>query len=199
MTDSTLFGLMRHATTVWNQERRIQGQADSPLASGAQAEISRWAAALAGHGWQGVLTSDLGRARATALGLADQLGLPVLVDGRLREQDWGTWTGCRLADLDRQAVAAQEAAGWGFRPPGGEDRGQVWERSRQALLAAAAARPGGRILVVAHEGVVKCLVYRLTGHDFVAGRPSPLAPRHLHLLTATAGQLAVTRVNAQPL
>jgi hypothetical protein len=28
----TRFGLIRHAETVWNRERRVQGQMDSPLA-----------------------------------------------------------------------------------------------------------------------------------------------------------------------
>mgnify|MGYP002351979739 FL=1 len=29
--DDTRFGVMRHAPTLWNRERRIQGQLDSPL------------------------------------------------------------------------------------------------------------------------------------------------------------------------
>jgi probable phosphoglycerate mutase len=38
----TRFGLVRHAQTVWNREKKIQGQNDTPLTSDGKSQALRW-------------------------------------------------------------------------------------------------------------------------------------------------------------
>ncbi len=39
---TTRFGLMRHAETVWNREKRIQGQLDSRLTAAGRRQAESW-------------------------------------------------------------------------------------------------------------------------------------------------------------
>jgi broad specificity phosphatase PhoE len=198
----TRFGLLRHAETVWNRARLIQGQSDSPLSPAGREQARAWAERLRGRGWDRMLSSDLGRARETAALVNAVLGLPLCEDARLREQDWGRWVGRSLADLEREeawALAAAEAEGWGFRPPGGEDRREVLERSRAALIEAAGRWPDRRVLVVTHEGVIKCLLYRFWGRRFAPGEGPPLTGYGLHVVVHDGQGLAWESAGALPL
>ena len=38
----TRFGLIRHAPTLWNAEKRIQGQGDSPLTPAGEQYAQQW-------------------------------------------------------------------------------------------------------------------------------------------------------------
>ena len=117
-----VFYLLRHAPTLWNLDKRIQGQWDSELAPAATAQCEALAPRLAGLALARILCSDLGRAKSTAGILNRGLRLPVTLDKRLREQHYGEWTGKHWRDIPPEAIAAAEAAGWNFHPTGGESR-----------------------------------------------------------------------------
>jgi probable phosphoglycerate mutase len=194
----TLLGLIRHAPTVWNQEKRIQGQSDSPLTHEGENMARVWGSVLERFGWDRILASDLGRTRRTAALINSALNLPLTVHSGLREKDWGEWAGKTLSEIKIQCpdyLAEMEKAGWAFRPPGGEDRGQVYERSLAALEAAAFQWPGQRILVVTHKGVINCLVYRILGRKFLPSEPAIIADRHLHEMVYD-GSLRIQHLNA---
>ncbi|MGD8242017.1 MAG: histidine phosphatase family protein [Desulfobacterales bacterium] len=190
--------MMRHAITVWNLAGRIQGHHDAPLAPDGERQIVAWRAALEGWGLDRIYSSDLARAQTTARRLNQTRGLPLAEEPRLREQDWGEWTGRvqrRLKQEDSAAYKRQTRRGWQFRPPGGESQLEVLERALAALRDISARHPGERILVVTHEGVLKCLVYHLAIRDGCGQKPVAPAPYHLHHLTGSAGQLILKRVN----
>ena len=199
----TQFFIMRHALTVWNLAGRIQGHHDAPLAPEGERQIAAWRRALEGLRLDRIYSSDLGRARATARRLNQMRRLPLSVEPRLREQDWGQWTGRvqrRLKQEEYKAYARQARSGWQFQPPGGESQLEVLERALAALRTIGARHPGEHVLVVTHEGVLKCLVYHLAIRDGCGQKPVAMAPYHLHHLVhhpaGAAGQLILKRVNA---
>lgn len=195
----TRFGLIRHAETRWNREKRIQGQSDSPLTLKGRNQAREWGQTLQSYRWHRILASDTGRALATADLVNAVLQVPVVRDPRLREQDWGRWTGETLMAIRQRAsgrLAEQGRGGWEFCPPGGEDRNRVWERSYQALEEAAEKWPGRKILVITHEGVVKCLTYRFCDRRFLPTEPPLLRPRHLHWLVHDRNGLRLDELNA---
>jgi probable phosphoglycerate mutase len=199
---ATRFGLIRHAETIWNRERRVQGQLDSPLTPAGQQQADQWGRTLKPLPWNGILASDTGRAQATATIINVHLNLAIETDPRLRELDWGRWTTRTIAQIraeEPQEMQLQEAAGWEFQPPAGESRRRQLQRSQEALLDAARRRPGGCILVVTHEGVIKSLAHHLCGREYIAGDAVSLQPYHLHWLTAAAGRLALDGLNARAL
>jgi len=196
---TTTFGLIRHGQTEWNREKRIQGQSDSPLSRKGEEQAVRWGRLLRGMGWSRMAASDLGRAVRTAEIINDFLRIPLATDCRLREQDWGAWVGKTLPQLHgsfSEELARLQKAGWGFRPPGGEDRIQVRDRGLSFLEAAAASHTGENVLLVCHEGVIKCLLYHLCGRKFLPEEPVLIGPYHLHFLKHDGRSLRVEQVNA---
>jgi len=192
----TRLALIRHARTEWNAEGRIQGLNDSPLTPDGLESARSWSGTLAPFNFSALYSSPLGRAMHTARVVGGPLGLqPVPVED-LREQAFGEWTGRTVAELRAQGVLAQqEALGWAFTPPGGEDRRAVLERAWNCLVDMAARHVGESVLVVTHEGVLRALLYALKGRDYLPDEPKILAPRALHVLCAQDGCLRIEAWN----
>ena len=198
----TRFGLVRHAETIWNREKRIQGQSDSPLTDKGKKDADDWGRQLSQIPWNGILMSDSGRAAETAGRINNHLQAPIESDPRLREQDWGRWTGRVITQIETELASRlqeKEMRGWKFCPPGGEDRLSVWNRSHSALTEAAHRWRAGTILTVTHEGVIKSLIYHLSGRHFLPDEPALLKPYHLHWLNFSNNSLRIEKINALPL
>ncbi len=131
--------LWRHGQTVWNAERRFQGQSDIPLDETGRAQADRAARLLAGLRPDLIVTSDLSRAASTAAALARLTGLEVTLDKDLRERHGGCWEG--LTDTEIRARYPAEHASW--NPPDGEPSVVVADRVAGALHRVAAALAGG--------------------------------------------------------
>ena len=193
------FGLIRHAETLWNLEKRIQGHCDSPLTDVGRQAAAIWGKTLLSNHWSRILSSDTGRARQTAEIMNSFLRLPSSIDHRLREQNWGRWTAKTIAQIKADCpdeLEAQIIAGWNFCPPEGERRLEVWDRSRRALIEAADRWPGATILVVTHEGVIKSLIYRLCGREFLPSEAPLINSAYLHWLLIDNNDLYLEEVNA---
>jgi probable phosphoglycerate mutase len=195
----TRFGLIRHAQTVWNLEKMIQGQKDSPLTTAGREQSRIWGEQLALLPFNRILTSDLGRTVATAELINRSLKLPLQKTSLLRELDWGAWTGRRIQEIKMETpeeLRSMEQSGWQFCPPGGESRRAVWLRSRKALEEAFKRWPGETILTVIHEGVIKCLLYGLAERQFLPQEPVMIEPRHLHWIVGQEKELRIEQINA---
>jgi len=160
--------LIRHAATDWNLEGRIQGREDVPLSKSGRDMARRWRLPpdLDRFVW---VTSTLARAKETAalMGLAARTA-----DARLDEMDWAGWSGRTLADLRAEFgadMAANEARGLDFRPPGGESPREVQERLAAWLRERAAL--GRDTGAVTHRGVLRAALGLATGWDFVGAPP----------------------------
>ena len=167
--------LWRHGQTVWNAERRFQGQSDIPLDETGQAQADRAARLLAGLRPDLIVSSDLSRAASTAAALARLTGLEVTLDKDLRERHGGCWEG--LTDTEIRARYPAAHASW--NPPDGEPSLVVAERVAGALHRVAAAlaerpvlaeRPAGQpgpttglAVVVSHGAALRLGMSRLLG------------------------------------
>jgi len=161
--------LWRHGQTVWNAERRFQGQSDIPLDETGQAQAGRAARLLAGLRPDVIVSSDLSRAASTAAALARLTGLEVTLDKDQRERHGGCWEG--LTDSEIRARYPSEHASW--NPPDGEPGPVVAERVAGALHRIAAvlaegdaSEPGvttGLAVVVSHGAALRLGMSRLLG------------------------------------
>jgi probable phosphoglycerate mutase len=156
--------LWRHGQTVWNAERRFQGQSDIPLDEVGQAQAERAARLLAALRPDLIVASDLSRAAQTAAPLSRLTGLEVTLDKDLRERSGGRWEG--LTDTEIRTRYPAEHASW--TPPDGEPSAVVAERVAGALLrvADAASKPGldaGLAVVVSHGAALRLGMSRLLG------------------------------------
>lgn len=160
---STLL-LARHGQTVWHAENRYAGVSDVALTDTGRAQadaLGRWAAA---HPVDAVWTSPVSRAVITAQPACDALGLTPYREPGLRECDFGVVEGRTLTEFAAQDPDAAEA----FRAdpvahpfPGAEDPRAAAGRGADALRRIAAAHPGERVLVVAHNTLFRLVLCEL--------------------------------------
>jgi probable phosphoglycerate mutase len=185
--------VMRHGATAWNETGRIQGRSDQPLSPAGRAAVSAWTlpAEAAGARW---LSSPLLRARDTAALLHDG---SIETEPRLIETDWGTWEGRTLAALRDElgaAMAANEALGLDFRPPGGESPRDVQDRLRPLLAGLAEA--SASIVAVTHKGVLRALYALASGWDMRGRPPAKLQAACAQLFViGPGGELRIERLN----
>ncbi|CAM5423397.1 Phosphoglycerate mutase OS=Streptomyces aurantiogriseus OX=66870 GN=GCM10010251_69990 PE=4 SV=1 [Streptomyces aurantiogriseus] len=162
-TRTTLL-LARHGETVWHAENRYAGLTDVALTERgrAQAEaLGRWAAA---HPVDAVWTSTLSRAAATAEPACRALGLAARREPALRECDFGVVEGRTFAEFavtDPQRAEAFRADPVGHPFPEAEDPRTAAARGSAALRRIAAAHEGERVLVVAHNTLLRLALCRL--------------------------------------
>ncbi|MEW6337460.1 MAG: histidine phosphatase family protein [Acidobacteriota bacterium] len=156
MEDAALeLWLVRHGETTRSRDGRLAGWADVRLTAHGREEARSVGPLLAGCRFDGVWSSDLARARASAR-LAWGRAVP---DRRLREIDFGRLERERWATLDdgqRTSLLAFQ----GFHAPGGESLEDLAARVHDFL----AGLPPGRHLLFTHGGVIRLLT-RAAGED----------------------------------
>lgn len=107
-----------------------------------------------------VVASDLARCAVQAGHLARNLGVPLTLDRRWRELDFGAWDGMAPESLDPPALSRFWDDPERHAPPGGER----WSDLRTRIGAALAALET-RTLVVTHAGAMRAAISVLTGLD----------------------------------
>jgi len=172
--------LVRHGETAANAAGVLLGRGESPLTDRGREQVDALAGVLGRRSIARVLTSPLGRARASAEVLG--LGLPVEVDERWIEVDYGDYEGRALSSLPAE-VWRRWRADPAWCPPGGESLAEVGGRVRAACeelfeSAGSGARGGSDVVVVSHVSPIKAAV------AWALGAPDDLAWR-LHLSTAS--------------
>lgn len=191
---SVPFAVLRHASTDWNVERRLQGLTDTPLNAAGEADARTWCLPPPADGWRR-FSSPLQRARRTAELLNPSA--PVVVDSALREMSFGTWEGHTIAELRAtvgEAFIAAEHRGLDFQPPGGESPRAAM--ARIGRWAASIATDGQPVVAVSHKATIRALLALATGWDMMGRPPHKLDWRCLHFFSAHAdGRVTVDRLN----
>ena len=188
------FAVLRHASTTWNEDGRLQGQTDTPLSAKGEADARRWHLPEPARGWKRIC-SPLQRARRTAELL--QPASAVTIERRLSEMSFGTWEGRTLAELRAsggQQFLDAEQRGLDFLPPGGESPRMVMARLVQ--WTAELAQTGQPVVAVAHKAVLRALLALATGWDMTGRQPIKLDWSCLHFFVAEpGGKLRLERPN----
>ena len=191
--------LWRHGQTVWNAERRFQGQSDIPLDETGQVQAERAARLLAALRPALIVSSDLSRAAGTAAPLARLTGLEVTLDKDLRERHGGCWEG--LTDAEIRERHPEAHATW--TPPDGEPTTTVADRVAAALqrTATAVADQGtgrdGLAVVVSHGAALRLGMSRLLGMpDELFGVLGPLSNCSWSVLSVRYGRWRLQEHNA---
>ena len=97
-------------------------------------------------------SSPLTRCLTLAQGLAEARDLPLSIDPRLIEMDFGTWENTPWDDVPRDQLDDWSADFLHARPHGGESVAMLAARTRDALDALAGSET---VLAVTHAGIIK--------------------------------------------
>ena len=153
--------LVRHGMTLWNNERKIQGNTDIELAPEGIAQAKLLAEHFPIENISAVYSSDLKRAKVTAEILAEKFNLPVQTVKNLRETNFGDWEGKKLSELEKTDPLNYERF---FRNPeelrvaNAETFKQLQIRAVDAIKKIIAAHPDENIIIVAHGAINRTIL-----------------------------------------
>jgi len=173
--------VVRHGETVWNSERRMQGQKNSALSDRGRAQARALGERMRSEPFDFLYSSDLVRAHETAQAIAAITGHEIRIDPRLRERGFGIFEGLTRAEMESRYPAQYERFRLrdpDYTIPGGESPRAFYERSMACFLDLTKRHHGRRIVVVAH-GLLLDSLYR-AAHDL-----DLMAPRGLDLINAS--------------
>lgn len=169
----TTLMLIRHGETAWNRDKRFQGHGDSDLTARGQAQAQALGRRLAAASFDMLISSSLGRARATAAIIAEHTGHTVQTDPRLRERHYGVLEGLNIEEIQRDhaAVYAQLITeDPDFTIPQGESHRQHYRINVDFLEAGLRAQPGKTAAIVTHGGFLDNIFRYIVGLKIGAPR-----------------------------
>ncbi|MEW9698972.1 histidine phosphatase family protein [Paenibacillus sp. SI8] len=146
---STL-GFIRHGSTEWNQLGKLQGQLDTELTQEGREQARRLGTRLANEQWTGIISSDLTRAKETALIVSELSGIPLLrTDVRLRERKYGLAEGTTAAEREERW-----GLDWKQKDIGQEKDAELLARWHQLEKDLILNDPNEKLLLISHGGFI---------------------------------------------
>ena len=159
-----------HAITTDNEAGIATGWLPGQLSDAGLAAARELGDRRRDDGIDAIYVSDLFRALETVEVAFAGSSIPVVVDARLRECNYGDLNGAPVARLDMERLDHLE------RPwPGGESYEDVVARTRSLLADLRAERDGERVLLIAHSANRWAIQHLLLGVNLVDAMTAPFA------------------------
>lgn len=153
------FIFIRHGETAWNVDGKMQGSQDIPLNAKGLEQAVAAAVYLKKFPITKIVSSDLDRAKSTAVPIADAFSLAVHLDPALRERHFGDYEGRVWEEIPRVPVNPNEPGGPFDYPEGKvEPFHELKTRTKTAIERWMQAHKNDLILFVAHGGVFSALI-----------------------------------------
>lgn len=141
----------RHGQTEWNALNKICGTTDLPLNELGFEQAKLLADKVENMGIEVIIASTMIRAQQTAGVVAERLGLEVLTDSRLVEQNYGIYEG-----MDRQTEGfLANKRHFAYRYPEGESMMDCAHRIYSVIDELKEKYPDKTVLMVCHGGVLR--------------------------------------------
>ena len=170
MPGATTVLLVRHGESAPAHPDRpfplVDGHGDPPLDPVGHEQAERLAERLAGERIDAIYVTNLCRTLQTAAPLAKRLGIEPIVEPDLREVYLGEWEGGQFrakaaaGDPVFEQIFQQER--WDVIP-GAEALEEFDRRCARGLARIVSAHPHGRVMVVAHGGVIGHVLHQVSG------------------------------------
>ncbi len=155
--------LFRHGQTIWNLEKRFQGQKDSPLSPLGIEQSENMADKLMEIKPDVIVTSTLKRAKDTAKIALNKWGrdFDIFEMEELKESAFGVWEGMRVEDVMRDfphEFDLHRNHPSLFNMDGAESPEDVQKRGIRGLKKIAALFQGKRVVGVTHGMLMQCVL-----------------------------------------
>jgi alpha-ribazole phosphatase len=159
--NETWIMLVRHPETEANVNGHYVGRGDSPYTDRGVLQVESLSSRIADFGPTAIWSSPLRRALTVGERACDAVGVPLHIDDRLNELDFGIAEGYSFEETVEQGIKFEFANVDGPVAPLGESRRDIWDRSVSAMEEI--LRIDGRIAVVTHGGVFRSALPFLLG------------------------------------
>jgi broad specificity phosphatase PhoE len=162
--------VVRHGQAEGNRENLIMGRSDSPLTDVGIKQAQDLIERLSPYNIQEILSSPQLRAIETIEPFAGSAKLKIQIDDRLMEIGCGSLEGKTVRDVNNILSYPFEDLldqyNYDLYPYGGESSEEIRKRV-QSLLDEVTKGQGKTTVLVTHGGIVRWLVYILTGEKIV--------------------------------
>lgn len=155
---------MRHAAVA--EAGSFLGQRDVALSAVGRRQLRCLGPKLSKYEIQAIYSSDLQRARSTAVAAARKLGLDVEIRKGLREMRFGSWEGLSWRQIVRRfpGLARRWQQRFPYQVVAGAERFEQFSRRVKRVLRDIVSRNIGRcVLVVTHAGVIRAALASALG------------------------------------
>lgn len=161
--------LLRHAESVWNKERRVQGRKDPGLSENGKRQAKATASRLKKEGIEVIYSSGLKRCAQTAGIIALRTGAEVKFRPEIEEIILGVWQGKTMDEVKRlypKSYAAWLKAPSKAKIPGWEGVPKFRKRVNRAFRSILGENSAENICVVTHWGVIAAYLAKTLNADF---------------------------------
>ena len=148
------FYVTRHGEAVWNVHNKICGRTDVELTDKGKEQARHLAERVGEYDIDLIICSPLQRAHETAKTVADRWQIPLQIDERLIEQNYGIFEGKDRQDEGFLANKRQFAYRY---PEGGESMMQMAYRVYGFIEEVKKKYPDKNVLAVCHGGVCRII------------------------------------------
>ena len=151
--------IIRHGQSLGNLNNVCLGHTDLDLTELGYSQAKQTAEALKDVEFAAIYSSDLIRARHTALPHCEIRHMQMIVLPELRELYFGDWENCSVEYL-KEKYHEDFTVGWRrifgtFTPPGGERVVDMAHRISSAVKKIAEKHPGQNVLIVSHAAAIR--------------------------------------------
>jgi broad specificity phosphatase PhoE len=162
--------MVRHGETDYNKKRLFQGRLQIHLNEKGKAQAVQLAKSLRQYKITHIYSSNLIRARETAEIINNSFSLPIVIDDRLDERDWGAWENQNRDEILKQIRASGNI--WNeenldANPYKGETTRNLMVRCAQFLNYLVGNHSAADVvLVITHGGPMRMILGIIKGlHD----------------------------------
>ncbi len=165
----TLLYLMRHGETELNTKGVYYGWTDCGLSEKGVKQAQKVALMLKDIKFDTVISSPLKRAKDTAAIVSKFPPEEIVLDGRLKELNFGSWEGRHY-----QSIQEWDRENWDLwvnnwkeaAPPGGESFMDMYRRVEESVKEILEKYSGQTLLVVTHQGCLRMIMSILLNLDY---------------------------------
>jgi broad specificity phosphatase PhoE len=159
----TTIYIARHGQTENNLNRRFSGWIDTPLTSNGVEDAKSSGTKLSGKKIDQIISSDLGRAFATAYIISRVIGFEkdIKTDKGLREMNYGDFANVPYSKYPNMTPLENAF----YVSPNGESLAQSQQRVINSVKSIASDNPDKTILLVAHDGTINAIRADFTGNN----------------------------------
>ena len=173
----TKFILVRHGQSKANESGYLVGKTEAPLSSLGEKQakaVSEYI--LKVYKVDAIYSSPLSRACNTVKGVADALNLPINMENKLTEFDFGKWEGLTHEKIknsfdDGYSKWARDPGV--FVPDGGESMAQLQARVVEKLKEIGKREEGKTVLIGSHSSVIRALQCYVQGLPLTKMKNTP--------------------------
>ena len=173
----TKFILVRHGQSKANESGYLVGKTEAPLSSLGEKQakaVSEYI--LKVYKVDAIYSSPLSRACNTVKGVADALNLPINMENKLTEFDFGKWEGLTHEKIknsfdDGYSKWARDPGV--FVPDGGESMAQLQARVVEKIKEIGKKEDGKTVLIGSHSSVIRALQCYIQGLPLTEMKNTP--------------------------